>query len=107
MSILPLDVQSSGEPEMTDFDLASDLKGELKDVVDLTFGAKEDLLALIDAVTETAGLGAVSSLDLQQSSARMSASEVQRHHLAEMATLLQWKLQALVLKAKALLPVIF
>jgi hypothetical protein len=108
MSILPEHhAQPPTDPDISNVDLVADFKNEMKDTVDLTFGAREDLLALIDAVTETAGFGAVSSLDLQQSSARLSAGEVQRHQLAEMATLLQWKLQAVAIKAKALLPMIF
>lgn len=105
MSILPQHAQPPDDLEQ--FDAVSDLKAEFSDALDITFGARDDLIALIDSVGEAAGIGAVSSIDLQQSSARMSASEVHRHHLAELATLLQWKLQAVALKAKALLPMIF
>ncbi len=69
---------------------------DLKEHVDLSFGLKTELAALGDAAGEAAGVGAISSMDLNANSARMSAMQIQKQLAMETVNIVNAAPQALL-----------
>lgn len=69
---------------------------DVKEHVDFSFGLKGELTALGDAAGEAAGVGAISSMDLNANSARMSAMQIQKQLAMETINIVNAAPQALL-----------